>query len=38
MKNTQLLLGNNPNQKKSDQIADSKIKRPLKMFDDNGDV
>ena len=38
MINTQLLLGNFPNKKKSYKKANSKIKRQLKIFDDNGDA
>ena len=38
MKNTQLLQGDNHNKKKTYQTADSKIKRPLRIFDYNADA
>ena len=38
MKNTLRPQGDNPNKNKSYLIADSKIKRRLKIFDDNADA
>ena len=38
LKNTQLFRGDIPNKKTFYQIADSKIKRKLKIFDDNVDA
>ena len=38
MKNTQLLRGDISNKKKPYQIADSKVKHQLKIFDDNWDA
>ena len=38
MKNTQLLRGDSANKNKSYKPADFKIKRQLKIFDDNGDA
>ena len=38
MKDMQLLCGGISNKNKPFQIADSKIKRQLKIFDDNGDA
>ena len=38
MKHTQLLRGDMPSKKKAYQIVDTKIKRQLEIFDNNGDI
>ena len=38
MKNTQLLQGDDPKKNQCYQIAESKFKHRLKIFDDNADV